>query len=211
MLKVFIGYDKRQPLAFHVAAQSLMNHTSVPVAIHPLLLDTLPVKRRGLTEFTYSRMLVPWLCDYKGMALFVDADVMFRADVAEIAQTEDSVAVVQHMQQVYERPSVMVFNCAECLNLTPEFVETDKNPLNLKWATSVGRIPHEWNHLVGYDSTRNDAKLVHFTQGIPCFPETQNAEYSEEWHKVANQCFSTVSWETMMGGSVHRRFVKPTA
>lgn len=211
-MRVFIGYDQRQPVAFHVAAQSLWNHASIPVEVTPLILRTLPVQRRGLTEFTYSRFLVPWLCGYRGYALFVDADVLFRADVAELGEPEAQVSVVDHAgERLYECPAIMLFNCAKCEVLTPEFVETDKNPLNLKWTAEIGHLPPEWNHLVGYDAPRQDAKIVHFTQGIPCFSETKNAEFSEEWHKVARQCMSTVSWEAIMGSSVHRQFVKPAA
>lgn len=66
MIRVFIGYDPRQPLAYNVMQHSIARHSSVPVAITPLILDQLPITRRGLTEFTYSRFLVPALCDFKG-------------------------------------------------------------------------------------------------------------------------------------------------
>lgn len=203
MIRVFIGYDPRQPVAFNVAAQSVWNHASEPVAVTRLNLATLPITRRGLTEFTYSRFLVPWLCEYQGKAIFMDADVLLRGDVAELAKHDEAVSVVMHQKQKYERPSVMAFNCAKCQTLTPEYVETSPNLFSLSWASEVGELPPEWNHLVGYDQRSAHAKLVHFTQGIPCFEETRNDEHAQEWNDVARQCMSTVSWEAIMGKSVH--------
>ena len=68
MLNVFIGYDQRQPVAFQVAAHSIWKHASYPVAITRLQLNQLPIKKTGLTEFTYSRFLVPYLCQFQGTA-----------------------------------------------------------------------------------------------------------------------------------------------
>lgn len=204
MIRIFIGVDQRQKVAFHVAAQSIIDHASVPVSITPLVLKTLPITRRGLSDFTYSRFLVPYLCEYSGQAIFMDGDVLVRGDVAELS-SKDAVSVVFHAERSYENASVMVFDCAQCRVLTPEYVETAKNPLKLDWAASVGQLPKSWNHLVGYDVRRHDAKLVHFTQGIPCFDETRNDEHAEEWNKTAAQCMSTVDWETIMGNSVHAK------
>ena len=76
MLNVFIGYDPRQPVAYNVLQHSIVRHASEPVAITPLILKQLPIERRGLTEFTFSRFLVPYLCGFKGMAVFLDADMV---------------------------------------------------------------------------------------------------------------------------------------
>jgi len=45
----------------------------------------------------------------------------------------------------------------------------------------IGEIPHQWNHLVGFDRPRADASLVHFTIGGPYFEEYRDCEYSAEW------------------------------
>jgi hypothetical protein len=104
----------------------------------------------------------------------------------------------------FERPSVMLFNCAECKRLTPEYIETGK-PQSFDWADAIGHLPKEWNHLVGYDPP-GPAKLVHFTQGIPCFPETQQDEYAAEWQAAMQSLASTVPWAEIMGNSVHARW-----
>lgn len=214
MLRVFIGADERQPLAFTVAQESIATRSSKPVAITRLIQSQLPVKRQGLTSFTFTRYLVPWLCGYEGYALFVDADILCRGDIAELPwDSEHAVSVVPHtsvkkngqdVSVYFERPSVMLFNCSKCKRLTPDYIETGK-PQSLEWAASVGELPRQWNHLVGYDSPK-DAKLAHFTQGIPCFEETHRDEYADEWAAVAQQASATCSWAEIMGNSVHAKW-----
>ena len=121
MNHVFIGYDPRQPLAYNVLQHSIVRHSSRPVAITPLILSQLPMKRRGLTEFTFSRFLVPYLCGFKGKALFLDADMVVTGDISELFEQDELYAVaVQQDQPKFEWPSVMFFNCGACIRLTPE-------------------------------------------------------------------------------------------
>ena len=75
MLRIFVGFDDRQWISFTTLASSIYKTAKRPVAITPLILETLPITRRGLTPFTFSRFLVPWLCDYSGPAIFMDADI----------------------------------------------------------------------------------------------------------------------------------------
>jgi hypothetical protein len=176
------------------------------VSITKLILNQLPLKRVGLTEFTFSRYLVPYLCNYEGRALFVDADILCRADIYDLPETDEAVSVVVNKNKslTYERPSVMLFNCAGCRDLTPEYIETG-NPQTLEWAGSVGELPAVWNHLVGYDEPDPEAKIAHFTQGIPCFPETKDSEFAEEWKAEHRMMNGTVSWAEIMGNSVHAK------
>ena len=64
-LRIFIGYDHRQAISYNVLQFSIFRRCSKPVAITPLFLPSLPLTRTGLTPFTYSRFLTPWLaaCD----------------------------------------------------------------------------------------------------------------------------------------------------
>jgi hypothetical protein len=210
MPRIFIGYDERQSVAYNVCRYSIERRSSVPVAITPLKLDTLPLKREGLTRFTFSRFLVPWLCDYSGWALFMDSDVLLLNDVAGLwcspTDTEQAVYVSKNPRR-FEWPSVMLFGCQHPANriLTPEYVSTADGLHHLSWLKEeeIGDLPREWNHLVGYDDPRTDAKAVHFTQGLPIFPETEGSEYAEQWraeHKAMN---STKPWQETMGNSVH--------
>ena len=211
MIRVFIGYDAVEAVAFSVLAHSINVRASQPVQIAPVMLDQLQgVYRRERnplqsTEFSFSRFLVPYLCGYEGWAVFMDCDMLMREDVAKLWALRDeryAVQVVKHVhvpkeevkflgavQTKYEKKnwsSVMLINCAKCRALTPEFVNTASG-LELhqfKWLESealIGEIPSRWNHLVGYDAPRADAGLVHYTIGGPYFAEYQDCEYSREW------------------------------
>lgn len=216
-LRVFIGVDSRQPVAFNIAQASIWRHCSRPVSLTPLVLPTLPIERRGLTEFSVSRYLVPWLCDYKGHALFLDGDTLCMDDIAKLPwDSEHAVSVVMHDKVIkgsyevdvrFERPSVMLFNNEKCTALTPEFIEKAK-PHTLSWAPSIGELPKEWNYLVGYDSG-GVAKLAHYTMGLPCFEECEKDEFAQQWIETAAWAGHTCSWGDIMGNSVHARWKQP--
>jgi hypothetical protein len=89
-LRVFIGWDSKEPVAFSVAAHSILTRASAPVSITPLNLTAL----RGVfnrvrgpqesTEFSMSRFLVPYLCNFMGYAVFMDCDMVVRTDLYEV-------------------------------------------------------------------------------------------------------------------------------
>lgn len=210
-IPIFIGYDPRQPIAFTTLTQSIIQTCSIPVSITPLVLDTLPCKRQGLTPFTYSRFLVPPLMYYEGWALFLDVDIMVRGDLNDLWRRIDdryAVMAVNHEGALkFERASVMLFNCRKCTQLTPQYVETANDLHTLGWCKpeEIGALPKEYNHLVGYDLPNSDAKIAHFTQGTPIYPEVSGCEFSDEWTKTAHQAVSTLNWTQLMGTSVHAR------
>lgn len=207
MLKIFIGIDERQPVAYHVLVSSIQRLASRPVAITPLLLHQLPIDRRGLTSFTYSRYLVPYLCDYQGQAVFMDSDTLLLADIAGLfdSSTGAGVDVVPFAGDfAFERPSVMLFNNEKCKNLTPKLIETG-TPQDLSWADGVGHLSPDWNHLVGYAPYNPNAKLIHYTQGVPGYKECRDCDYAQEWFKEKEQMLSHCSWLEIMGQSVHAK------
>jgi hypothetical protein len=46
---------------------------------------------------------------------------------------------------------------------------------------------------------------VHFTQGVPFFPETQGTEYVDEWRSELEASVHAESWESLIGNSVHAK------
>lgn len=205
-LRVFIGYDPRQPIAYNVLQHSIVRHSSRPVAITPLILSQLPIKRRGLTEFTFSRFLVPYLCGFRGQAVFMDADMVVTGDIAELlaGQNANTSAVsVMQDQAPFEWASMMHFNAGACLRLKPEFIDDEKNALfDLAWAPYVGKLAPEWNHCVGYQEPK-EAKLYHFTQGIPHWYECMGLPEDAVWHEERKALTHSVPWRDLMSGSVH--------
>ncbi len=150
-MKVYLGWDSREPVAYDVCKHSIQANCPVPVYVKPLKLDELresgiytrPVDTLGSTEFTFSRFLVPHLAQYTGWALFADCDFLWLSDIQEIfAQADPSKAVlcVQHnytprvttkmdgrLQHGYPRKnwsSLVLWNCEHPANaqITPEFV-----------------------------------------------------------------------------------------
>jgi hypothetical protein len=200
-MRVFIGSDSRQPIAANVLAHSVRVRSSKPVSITFLQLDQLPITRKGLTQFTYSRYLVPWLCEYKGIALFLDADMLCLGDITKLFELKSGFAVdVVMNSHKFEWPSLMLFDCSQCDRLTPQYVES--YPVQkMDWAP-IGALPSAWNHLVGYDPPQA-AQIVHFTKGIPVWPETEGCEYADLWHMERRAMMSTCGYEELMGRSVH--------
>jgi len=211
VIRFFIGYDTREAIAFSVLSHSIHARASRPVSIAPVMLSQLGhVFRRDRnalqsTEFSFSRFLTPYLCDYQGWAIFTDCDMLMLDDVAKLWELRDeryAVQVVKHVhvpredtkflgavQTKYEKKnwsSVMLMNCAKCTALTPEYVNRASG-LELhqfKWLEGdhlIGEIPKRWNHLVGYDAPDAGAGLVHFTIGGPYFAEYADCEFAREW------------------------------
>ncbi len=209
--RVFIGYDDRQAVAYTALQQSIIETASCPVSVTPLMLHTLPISRRGLTPFTYSRFLVPWLCDYEGFGLFLDADMFFVSDIAELYSSfndDIAVSVVRSIAQ-FEQTSVLLFNNSHPKNrqLTPEFIEhTEQNLLGLGWLApeDIDELDPKWNQLVGYQECSDEAGNLHFTMGVPAFPETSTSPFIDQWTDCAKRAIGvTQTWGDIMGPSVH--------
>ena len=211
MIRIFIGFDERETVAWHVLTHSILARSSQPVAFTPLALGNLQGvftrKRESLqsTDFSFSRFLTPWLSGYEGWSLFMDCDMLVLRDIAELWALRDdrhAVMCVQHDHRPRESvkflnqpqtpygkknwSSVMLFNNARCKALTPEFVNTATG-LELhqfKWLgddSLIGSIPAAWNHLVGYSDPMPDAANVHYTLGGPYFDEYIDCEHSQAW------------------------------
>ena len=149
-IPVFVGYDPREAIAFHVCVNSIIRHASRPVAIVPVALnlfqDYQETHNDGSNHFIYTRFLVPHLMGFSGWAIFIDGDMILRDDIVKLWDLQNEalnkdVYVVKHdyktrMKQKYlgskneDYPrknwsSVILWNCSSWPNrkLTPEFVQ----------------------------------------------------------------------------------------
>ena len=211
MIRVFIGFDAREAIAFNVLQFSIQARSSRPVAVAALNLKQLAGlmtrERHPLqsTDFSFSRFLTPHLSGYESWSIFMDCDMLVLDDIARLYDLRDdryAVMVVKHghvprestkflgqPQSKYEKKnwsSVMLFNNARCRALSLEYVNqaTGLQLHQFKWLGDdalIGAIPGRWNHLVGYDAPRADAAIVHYTLGGPYFDEYRECEYSREW------------------------------
>lgn len=212
-VRIFVGFDSREAVAYDALSHSIRTRSSSPVSISALRLselgDLMWRERDALqsTDFSFSRFLVPYLCDFEGWAIFMDCDMLALDDIANLWELRDeryAVQVVQHdhrppeatkfldqPQTTYEKKnwsSVMLLNCAQCTALTPEYVNTASG-LELhrfQWLGDddlIGRLPPRWNHLVDYDPPLPIEELsnLHFTNGGPYFEEYKNCGYADLW------------------------------
>jgi lipopolysaccharide biosynthesis glycosyltransferase len=217
-LKIFIGYDSREDIAYEVARASILEHMDAEVLA--LRLDDL--REMGLywrapdpmsaTEFSFSRFLVPALCNFKGRALFMDCDFLVRKSLQslfEYSNPDIATWVVKHdyrptaltkmdgqAQRVYPRKnwsSFMWFNCEHPMTqgLTPDIVNTETGMYlhRFMWAADrvIGELPTTFNYLEGWHTRAQvpDPTCVHFTEGGPWFDTYQNVEYAHEWKQTA--------------------------
>ena len=213
MIRVFIGFDTVETVAYHVLAHSIQARSSEPVSITPLMLSQLKGvmtrERHELqsTDFSFSRFLVPSLCDFEGWALFMDCDMLMVDDIARLWDLRDdrhAVMCVHHNhvpeettkfldqpQTRFEKKnwsSVMLLNCARCTALTPDYVNAASG-LELHrfhWLESeglIGEIPRRWNHLVDYDAPvpANEISNLHYTIGGPYFEDYRRCGYADLW------------------------------
>jgi lipopolysaccharide biosynthesis glycosyltransferase len=212
MIRIFIGFDPREAIAYHVCANSIIRHSSKPVSFTALALNNLQDYEEGHTDgsnqFIYSRFLVPHLMEYKGWAIFMDGDMLVRDDIEKLwALRDDSkaVMVVKHDYQTkltekylgsknenYPRKnwsSVILWNCSHEANkaVTPEFVQsaTGAQVHRFSWLTDdlIGELPIEWNWLPDEFGANPNAKLLHYTLGTPSFHDFATTPMGDEWHR----------------------------
>lgn len=151
MLRIFIGYDPRESVAFHTLSHSILRRSSVPASITPLVQSQLKQmywRPRGpteSTEFSMTRFLVPALSDYRGWSLFMDCDMLCRVNIAALMaeserQADKAVLVCKHdyipkterkflgqVQTKYQRKnwsSLMLFNNERCRALSARYVNS---------------------------------------------------------------------------------------
>ena len=208
---LFVGFDPFESLAHSVFVHSVQRNASAPVSVARIdnrqlvgIFDRPFDPAVQSTQFKISRFLAPWLCGFEGWTIFADGDMLCRANIWDLLDRRDSryaVQVVKHgdlrgrepkflgrAQKEYPRKnwsSVMLMNCAKCEALTPDYVNrADWLELHqFLWLDDheIGSIDPAWNHLVSVDAPRPDAKLVHYTLGMPFFEPFAGCEYADEW------------------------------
>lgn len=211
-IPIFVGYDPREAVAYHVCVNSIIRHASRPVSIVPLSLNLLSgyneTHNDGSNHFIYSRFLVPYLCDYIGHAIFIDGDMIVRDDIVKLWEMKDSCLDVQVVKHNYETrmpvkylgnknenyprknwSSVILWNCRNFPNrrLTPEYImkSSGKHLHRFEWLDDarIGELPIEWNWLPDEFGDNPDAKLLHYTLGAPCFDDFANGPMTDKWHQ----------------------------
>lgn len=222
---IWIGFDPREADAFAVCRHSINRHLIAPIPVRGVVLTDLrtgglytrPTGHRDgrlwdeisqapmATEFACSRFLVPRLAK-SGWALFMDCDMLVRADLQKLFDLADptkAVMVVQHdhrpretvkmdgqAQTLYARKnwsSVILWNVDHPANqaLTTELINTvpGRDLHRFCWLddAEIGALEVKWNWLVGHSDPEVNPSIVHFTDGIPTMPGYADCDYADEW------------------------------
>jgi len=207
MIELVVGFDQREAVAYHTFCQSVISRTSLPVRFTPLVSHNV-AHQDGSNAFTYSRFMTPWLMKFKGWAIFADGDMVCNADIAELWNMRDdkyAVQVVQHHYKTkhkkkylgnknedYPRKnwsSLILWNCEHSANrmLSPDNINSLPGQFlhRFSWLHDgeIGDLPLEWNWLVMEYPENDNAKILHYTIGTPCFDAYSECDSSDIWNK----------------------------
>lgn len=228
---IWIGWDPREAEAWETARRSIVRRLSQSISVRALSLSN--VMAKGLytrphemrvdghlanlfdfisdapmaTEHAIARFLVKELAG-SGWALFMDGDILARADVARLFEglnPDKAVYCVHHhhdpganpglkmdgqIQTRYARKnwsSVMAINCDHPANraLTIDLINSvpGRDLHRFCWLEDglIGELDPEWNFLVGVTRAKIDPKIVHFTLGVPDMKGWEDQPYADEW------------------------------
>ncbi len=214
-MKIFIGFEPREAVAYHVCCQSIIERSSIPISFHPLhkgLLEGFEGQRNGSNAFTFSRYLVPYLCNFTGWALFIDGDMVIDDDIAKLLDFQrtlydKAVCVVKHdyktkhprkyidspmMSQNVDYPrknwsSVMLWNCAHFSNrvLVPDYLAHAPTAFlhRLEWLAD--KDIGELPQTWNHlvgEHPPGAPSLYHHTLGVPGFKHYADDTGSWKWH-----------------------------
>lgn len=211
-ISVTVGFDQLEAIAYHVFCQSIVDTSSSPVAFVPLVYKTLCnlVGERvdGSNKFIYTRFLTPFLHDFSGWSIYCDGDMVCRSDITRLWSLRDpkyAVLVAKHdyktkastkylgnKNENYPRKnwsSLILWNNEHPSNkcLVPDFIQRKDGAFlhRFSWLKDdeIGELPLLWNWLAEEYEPQNDAHLIHYTLGTPCFTEYRNCELSDYWHQ----------------------------
>jgi hypothetical protein len=203
-IRLYVGKDPRETVGYHVFVESVLRRTDPnKISITALTGD----QEDASTSFSKARFLIPELCGYRGWAIFMDgSDMLCRADIRELwslrkpgydvmvvpheYRTKYPVKFLNQMNSDYPRKnwsSVMLIDCGNPVWRRPMYKDLLKGPaghlhrFEFLEDERIGHLPLEWNWLVGEYGYNPEAKLAHFTIGLPVWSAYRDWDYADEW------------------------------
>lgn len=189
-IDVFVGADRSQLLAVAVLQHSIERHTSERVRVCPLIDLDLPepkdLRQGSRTNFSFARFAIPELKNYRGKAIYLDADMQVFRDIGELWNLPLAPACINIQEDLPDKAqsraksgapavrkkqcSVMVIDCER----TPWDVKDIVGGLDGRYTYEElmyemcildesqirYEVPFEWNSLEHYDL---QTRLIHYT------------------------------------------------
>lgn len=212
-MKIFIGYDTREDIAYQVCKYSILEK-------HPEL-DIVPLNQQQLrnsnlywrdvdplssTEFTFTRFLIPAIMNYEGWAMFCDCDFIWNTsleDLFNLINDQYAVMVVKHnyvtttkikmddkIQYQYPRKnwsSMMLFNCSH-----PANKKLDLQMVNNKSGQFLHQFKWLDDSLIGEIPFEWNWLVGHYKSGTP-----KAIHYTEggPWFEKYRNCEYSSIWK----------------
>ena len=184
-IRIFIGTDRSQIVPTAVLQHSITSRTDADVEFHELKDLKTGLEGDFYTGFSFYRWRIPAACDFGGLAIYLDADIVVLCDVLELwEQDMDGHSHLCRRRAPFEfrrfrvrrrggaYASVMLIDCARCEHW--QFEEWCRKAADdrdfyhrVMWCqagpTAVGRgnLPTVFNDLDHYAPGRT--KILHYT------------------------------------------------
>jgi hypothetical protein len=202
-IPIYVGYDPREPVAYSAFVSSVIRRTDPNgVSFHAIA----GARDDASNVFGKARFCVAERQGFKGWAIWADGDMLCRADIRELWGLRESgydVMVVKHEYSTkhpikylgapnddYPRKnwsSLMLIDCGNFpwRKVDSEYVgeASSKHLHRFEFLKDerIGDLPKEWNWLVSEYEYNPEAKLAHFTIGLPSwYPK---CDYADEWRE----------------------------
>lgn len=190
-IRVFVGGQTEHRLCFAVLKHSILRHTQSPVEVK-LICDLMPKlqepqskKNRPATSFSLQRFAIPELCGFEGRGIYLDSDMIVRADIRELWELP-----FPKGSRVLAPPgwqtSVLLWDCAYRVTIAKLVRDMDAGTrgyaqvMNAKGLKVARTIPGEWNRMDRYHEMGDPhARLLHYTS-----MNTQPWLYAGHTHEV---------------------------
>ena len=187
-IRIFVGCSANGEDAEMAAMleYTLRHYASEPLELHWMMLSKDPIspwysdpsKNAGwntqlwATPFSVFRWAVPHVCNYEGKAIYMDVDMIARADIAEL--WNQHIPLGKAMLWKDEKHScVMLFDCAAMKGVMPAFEQMRRKHggysvyRDVNARPAANRFIGDWNCLDGgsYPSLNDpNIKIIHFTR-----------------------------------------------
>lgn len=214
-IPLYCGYEEREMVGFHTFVSSVIRRSSRVVQITPLSDLGMATGSNAFSCSRFLVPYLNNFKGYAIFA--DASDMLCLDDVAKLARLFNpayAIQVVKHPdydsqhkrkyigtemeceQSNYSRKnwmSLAIFNCEHpaWAGMTPKGIAMHSKlellQLQFLLDKEIGELPKEWNCLVDEDQDSTDAKILHWTAGIPSFLHYKGARRSKDWFSELEQ------------------------